>query len=151
MAKKKKTQEDWNINIGGGVHIERGDFIGRDKNVSVESGGIHVEGNVVINQQAALQEELFESLLKQIDQRLNIPPDTANNLKTNVQEFKAEADKGAQADEKYLARRIRNIEHLSPEIRDVLLETLTNPAAGLATIVKRVAERAKAQSGSARE
>ena len=145
MPKKKNAEDDWNVNIGGGVHIEKGDFIGHDKNVSVESGGIHVEGD-------ALQKELFESLLKRIDQRPNTPPEDADDLKTNVQEFKAEADKGEQADESFLARRLRNIERIAPDIGEVLLATVTNPAAGFAMIVKKVAERAsKSQNSPAQE
>jgi hypothetical protein len=152
MPKKKKTPDDWGVHIGGGVHIEKGDFIGRDKNVSVEAGGIHVEGDAEINQQAALQKELFESLLKQIGERPNTPPEDVDDLKTNVQEFKAEADKGEQADESFLARRLRNIERIAPDIGEVLLATVTNPAAGFAMIVKKVAERAsKSQNSPAQQ
>jgi len=152
MAKKKKSEDEWGVNIGGNVSIEKGDFIGRDKNVSVEAGGINVEGDARINTQAAMQKEFFENLLKQIDQRPNTPPEDADDLKTNVQEFKVEADKGDQADESFLARRLRNIERIAPDIGDVLLATLTNPAAGFAMIVKKVAERAsKSQSNPTQE
>src|SRR5512139_304179 len=92
--KKKKTEGDWNVNIGEGVHIERGDFIGRDKNVSVGAGGIYAGGDAEINRQTALQQELFESILKKIDERPNTPPEDAADLKTNVEEFKAETEKG---------------------------------------------------------
>lgn len=142
MTNKKKDQDDWNVNIGGGVNIERGDFIGRDKNVSVEAGGINVEGDVEVNQQAAMQKELFEDIQRQIEQRPNTPPEDVQDLKANVQEFQAEADKGEKADESFLARRLRNIERIAPDIGEVLLATVANPAAGFAMIVKKVAERA---------
>lgn len=141
MAKKKETPDDWNVNIGGNVSAGR-DFIGRDKKVSVAEGGINVEGSVEINNQAAMQKELFENILQQIEQRPNTPPEDTDDLKANVQEFKAEADKGEQADESFLARRLRNIERIAPDIGEVLVATIANPTAGFALIVKKVAERA---------
>jgi hypothetical protein len=148
MSKEEKDQGDWNVHIGGDINIQKGDFVGRDKNVSVESGGIHVEGDAQINQQAALQKELFESILRQIDQRPNTPVEDAADLKTNVEEFKSEAEKGDQADESFLARRLRNIERIAPDILEVLVATVANPAAGFALIVKKVAERAAKTQGS---
>jgi len=149
VDKKKQAEDDWNVHIGGGVHIEKGDFVGRDKNISVGAGGINVEGDAEINQQTALQKELFEHILKQIDQRPDTPPEDADDLKNNVQEFKAEADKGEQADESFLERRLRNIKRIAPDVSEVLLATVLNPAAGFALIVKKVAERAaKSPSGT---
>ena len=147
MDQEKHAGDDWSVHIGGGVQIEKGDFVGRDKNISVGAGGINVGGDAEINQQTALQKELFESLLKQIDQRPNTPPEDADDLKSNVQEFKAEADKGEQADESFLERRLRNIKRIAPDICEVLLATVLNPAAGFAMIVKKVAERAAASPG----
>ena len=141
VAKKKETPDDWNVNIGGTVNIGR-DFIGRDKKVSVAAGGINVEGDVEINNQVAMQKELFENIQRQIEERPNTPPEDIEDLKANVEEFKAEADKGEQADESFLARRLRNIERIAPDIGEVLLATIANPAAGFALIVKKVADRA---------
>ncbi len=149
MTEEKKAEGDWNVNIGGGVHVERGDFVGRDKNVSVGAGGIIVQGDAEINSQAALQKELFESILKRIEERPNTPPADADDLKANVQEFKAEADKGEQADESFLGRRLRNIQRIAPDIGEVMLATIANPAAGFAMIVKKVAERAALGKGEA--
>jgi hypothetical protein len=148
VTKDKQAEDDWNVHIGGGVYIQKGDFVGRDKNVSVEAGGINVEGDAEINQQTALQNKLIESLLKQIDQRPNTPPEDVDDLKNNVQEFKAEADKGEQADDSFLARRLRNIKRIAPDIGEVLIATVTNPVAGFAMIVKKVAERAAASPSS---
>lgn len=128
MAKKKEIPDDWNVHIGGNVHVE-GDFIARDKNVTV-------------NNQTAMQKELFESILQQIEQRPNTAPEDVDDLKANVQEFKTEANKGEEADESFLARRLRNIERIAPDIGEVLIATVANPAAGFALIVKKVAERA---------
>ena len=141
MAKKKATPDDWNVNIGGNVNVGR-DFVGRDKKVSIAAGGMHVEGSIEIDNQAAMQKELFESVLQQIEQRPNTSPEEVDDLKASVQEFKAEADKGEGADESFLARRLRNIERIAPDIGEVLVATIANPAAGFALIVKKVAERA---------
>lgn len=128
MARKKETPDDWNVHIGGNVTVG-GDFVGHDKNVT-------------INNQTAMQKELFESLLQQIEQRPNTPPEDVDDLKANVQEFQTEAEKGDEADETFLARRLRNIERIAPDIGEVLVATIANPAAGFALIVKKVAERA---------
>lgn len=148
MSDKNNDQEEWGVKIGGNVSIGKGDFIGRDKNVSVAAGGMNVEGDMTtVNNQAAVREELFEDILKKIEQRPDTPPEDTDDLKTNVQEFKAEAEKNDEADESFLARRLRNIERIAPDIGEVLLASLVNPAAGFALVVKKVAERASKGQG----
>jgi hypothetical protein len=145
MTDKNDNQDDGGVKIGGNVSIGRGDFIGRDKKISVAAGGTNVEGDMTVNDQAAVREELFEDILKKIEQRPDTPPEDTEVLKTNVREFKAEVDKGDQADESFLAARFRNIKRIAPDIGEVLLTSITNPAAGFALVVKKVAERAKSQ------
>ncbi len=156
-AKRKKSGSG--LQIGGSVHVTGGDLIAGDKNVKIDKGGVYVGGGVqgsniitgdsnkVANQESS-REMLFTDLIEKIKKR----PDTSNedkeDLQVNVAEIKAEAAKGEQADESFLSRRLRNIERIAPDIAEVVLITLTNPAAGFATIVKKVAERANKSAKS---
>ena len=155
-GKKKNTrnQSRDGLQIGGNVTVTHGDVVAGDKNIKVDKGGVftggHVQGanivtgdhNQVGNKQAE-QEAFFDELLKRIDQRPNTLPEDKEDLKANVAEIKAETEKGEQANETFLSRRLRNIMRIAPDIGEVVLTTLTNPVAGFATVIKKVAERAK--------
>lgn len=153
MAGKKRKSTS-GLQIGGGVHVTGGDFIAGDKNVKVDKGGIYVGGGVqgsnlisgdhnkIANQESS-REKLFADLNEQIQQRPNTSPEDKQDLQANVAEIKAEAARGEEADESFLSRRLRNIDRIAPDIFEVLLATLANPAAGFAMVVKKVAERAR--------
>ncbi len=153
MAGKRK-KNNVGLEIGGNVNVNHGDFIAGDKNVKVDKGGMFVGGDVKgsnlvtgdhdsVGNQITTREALFTELIKKIDQRPDTPPEDKEDLKANVTEIKAEAAKGEKADESFLLRRLRNIERIAPDIADVVLATISNPAAGFAMIVKKVAERAR--------
>lgn len=150
MPKKMKKTES-GLQIGGNVSITRGDFVGGDKNVRVDRGGVFVGGdvhgsNIVtgdhnrVGNDEAVGNTLFAEIVRQIEGRPNTSSEDKEDLKANVAEIKTEAEKGEQADESFLRRRLRNIERIAPDIADVVLATLSNPVAGFATIVKKVAE-----------
>ena len=149
--KKKKSGSE--LQIGGNVTLSRGDFVTGDKNVKVDKGGVFVGGDVQdsnivtgdhnqVGNQDSTREVLFTEVIKKIEQRPNTSPEDKEDLKANVVEIKAEAEKGEQADESFLSRRLRNIERIAPDIADVVLATLTNPVAGFSMIIKKVADRA---------
>jgi hypothetical protein len=157
MSTKSKKQ-DGDLHISGNVTVTGGDFVAGDKNVASGAGSVLVGGdmqggNIVtgdhnqISQDAAVA-ELFAQLLQKIDERPNTPPQDKEDLKANVAEIRAEVKKGEQADESFLARRIRNIERIAPDIADVVLSTLASPAAGLAMVAKKIAERMQKASNA---
>jgi hypothetical protein len=45
------------------------------------------------------------------------------------------------------AGRLRNIQRMAPDILDVVLAALSNPAAGFASVVKKVAQRIEESAG----
>jgi internalin A len=65
------------------------------------------------------------------------------DLVAEVDEIKDEVAKGEQANESFLSRRLRNLKKMAPDIADVALSTLANPAAGLGMIVQKVAKKIK--------
>ena len=65
------------------------------------------------------------------------------DLIAEVDEIKDEVAKGEQANESFLSRRLRNLKKMAPDIAEVALATLANPAAGVAVIVQKVAKKIK--------
>lgn len=153
MARKKKKADN-GLQIGGNVSVTRGDFVAGDKNIKINKRGVFVGGdvqdsNIVTGDQNRVgneeisREALFAELIKKIEQLPNASFDDKEDLKANVEEIKVEAEKGQQADESFLVRRLRNIKRIAPDIADVVLATLSNPVAGFASIIRKIAERAQ--------
>lgn len=158
MAAKKKKGDN-RLEIGGNVNMSGGDFVNGNKSVRVDKGGVYAGGDIQgstvvtgdhnqIGNTDTAQDELFRDLLKMIEQRPDTPPEDKDDLSASVEEIKAEADKGEKADETFLSRRLRNIERIAPDIADVVMATLANPAAGFAMVVRKVAERARKPSSA---
>ncbi len=151
-------KQDAGLQINGNVTVTGGDFVAGDKNIasgagSVVVGGDMQGGNIVsgdhnqISQDEAVV-ELFAQLLQKIEERPNTSPQDKEDLKANVADIQAEVRKGKDADEGFLAQRIRNIERIAPDIADVALSTLASPAAGLAMVAKKIAERMQKASNT---
>ena len=150
----RKTNTVGRLQIDGDVHIMRGDFVGGDKNISVDKGAVYVGGDVQGSQfvtgdgnqiggQELRRDDLFAEILEKIEQRSHTPIEDKEDLKANVAEIKSETEKEEQADPSYLARRLRNIQRIAPDIAEVVLATLANPMAGFAALVKNVAGHAQ--------
>ncbi len=152
MANSGK-KPDSGLHISGSVSVNHGDFVAGDKNVIAGQGNVIATGG---QQDASITtggrndgvdaEKLFAQLLERIDERPNTSAEDKDDLKANVAEIRAEAGKGKDADEGFVARRIRNIQRIAPDIADVVLSTIANPAAGLAMVAKKIAERAQKAS-----
>ena len=132
--------------------------MGRDKITKAEGGGIAIGGNVTgstlitgsnnlvgstVNQRVQSIQQIYNA----IEQRPNTDPLDKEDLKANVAEIKAEDEKGDQAEESFIARRLRNIQRMAPDILEVMLATIANPAAGFGMVAKKVAEKMQAGAG----
>jgi hypothetical protein len=51
-------------------------------------------------------------------------------------------------DEGFLSRHFRNIARMAPDLLDVIVATLTNSLAGLGVAVKKIADKAREETGS---
>ena len=153
-SKPKKSRQGSGFQIGGNVQITNGDLVTGDKTITVGQGAVFAGGNIEnsnivtghhnrVGGGEDPREVFFAELLQRIDQRPHTSGEDREDLKANVAEIQAEAARGNDADEPFLARRIRNIKRIAPDIAEVLLTTLVNPAAGFAVLVRRVAERAR--------
>jgi hypothetical protein len=133
------TGDQHTINTGGGAYIEGkvdtggGDFVGRDQH---KSTGLNAE-------QVA---RLFERINIEIDAKEMSETDK-QDLKADIKELKVEAEKGDQADDSFIMRRLRNIQRMTPDILEVVLAALTNPAAGFTLSVQKIARKMRAEGG----
>lgn len=132
--------------VGQGARAvgQRGIYIGGNANkANIVTGDRNVIGNQnIVDSQVQNQRQHFQILYQTIDERTGIDPADKADLKAEVKEVEAHViDKGDEADETFLERRLRNIRRIAPDILDVVLATLGNPAAGLGVVAKKVADR----------
>ncbi len=119
----------------GGSYIEgdvsmkgRGDFVGRDqKSIDVDAS-MHIQTS-------------FRSIYHHITTRPQTSEADRANIKAAVKEIENEAKKGERANKSFLSKRLKNLQKMAPDIWEVVLATLVNPAAGLGTIMSKITKR----------
>jgi hypothetical protein len=162
--------------IGGSVTVSGGDFVGRDKVVHGDEvhgdkvGGDKVEGDKITvgdvsgtgiaigrGAQAAVTQglggqdiaTLFAAVYQQIETRPEDPDVDKAELTETVQKVEAEAAKGEEASPKRIERWLKYLGSMAPDVLDVTVACLTNPVAGVATVIRKIAEKAKGQARAA--
>jgi len=128
-------------------------------NISDISGTVNIAGGNITTHQtssglsATEIRQLFDGLYQALDRRAGLPSADREDLKTDVQEIQAAVTDAAQQDKKidegFLAKRFRNMARMAPDLLDVVAATLANPLAGLGVAVKKIADRAKEETGAA--
>jgi hypothetical protein len=95
--------------------------------------------------------QVFETIYEKLEglpvQVETVTPEIVEDAKAEVDELQPEVEKGEQADERFLARRFRNLARMGPDILDVVTATLANPAAGVALVVRKIAQKAREEAG----
>jgi hypothetical protein len=148
---------------GGDVNVgEHGEFVGRDKTVGgdeIKVGDISGSTGVAIGRGASAEVEIgagvdideitkkFEEILQTIESRPEDPDVDKDELTETVQKIQAEATKGEVANPNKVERWLRNLVQMGPDIFEVVFATLTSPAAGIAAVIRSVAEKVKAEAG----
>ena len=66
-----------------------------------------------------------------------------------MQQTQEEAGKGDQADAGRMERLLRKVSAMAPDIGEVVAATLASPLAGVATVVRLVAQKAREGAGPA--
>jgi hypothetical protein len=153
--------------VGGNVNTGGGDFVGRDKVVhgdevhgdkvggdKITVGDISGSSGVAIGRGARATvthglggdelASLFAAVYRQVEARREDPDVDKEELAGVVQQVEAEAAKGEAANPAKVERWLGNLAAMAPDILDVTVACLTNPAAGVAAVIRKVAERAKA-------
>ena len=97
---------------------------------------------------------MFDGLYTKIESRPNTPPADKEDLKTDVKDIQTAViqavEKNEKVDEGFLSRRFRNIARMAPDILDVVAASLANPLAGLGVAVRKIAEKAKEETLTAK-
>lgn len=119
--------------VGGNVTVSHGDFVGRDQYKTVGASATEMA-------------ELFEKIFAKIETHPGLSETDKEDLKADLTDVKTESTKANQIDESFLVRRLRNIQRIAPDILDVVLAALSNPAAGFGVVVRKIAEKMKASS-----
>ena len=129
-----------------------GKNVGRDQIISAANGSVAFEGSVNNSQVFAIGNHRldtaykFASLFPQIENLPNLSTVDKSDLKAELKTFEDEDKKGPESNEGFLAQRLRSIRRISPDFLEVVIATITNPAAGFGTIAKKVAEKMKTES-----
>lgn len=140
----------YNIHVGQAQGLVVGD--GAQVTQTVTEGGVHGGAVVAAGRDAQVTQgatpeqirALFEPILRQVQARPADPNVDKEEIVAQVEQIREEAAQGAQANPKKLERWLRFLAAMAPDIGEVVIKTLTNPLYGLAEVVRKVAERARA-------
>jgi len=139
--------------VGGSVRVQGGSFVGRDSVTITGDGNVvgdHSRATVVRpGADPAAIARAFRDLYAAVEQKPDLPPQDRADLQSELQELESEVVKGETADERFVARRLRNIQRMAPDILEVVTATLTNPLLGIGTVARKVAERMRQEAESA--
>ncbi len=166
---EKPAGQSFNISVGGNVNGKMnvaggdinetniaGDNVTGDKiSVGSISGSTGVAigrgSSATVNQGADAAElaKVFADMFSQLDalKAKGVPETDIADAKETVEAVKEEAAKGDKADEGVITKHLRNIARMGPDILDVVTASLTNPVAGVAVVVKKIAAKARADAG----
>ncbi|HYN87464.1 MAG TPA: caspase family protein [Ardenticatenaceae bacterium] len=162
------------VNTGGGAYISGnvhvgGDFVGRDKITygdevrgnkvggdKIRVGDITGSQGVAIGRAAAasvssgLRGEELGLLFAAIYRQIEAGPDRAtmdkDELRETVKRVETEVAKGEQANADRVARWLRTLADAAPDILDVTVTALLNPAAGVAAVIRLAAEKVRSET-----
>ena len=148
MLNKQPVNQSGGVNISGresGVVYIGGDVVGRDKTTTTTTA--NTSGLT-----AADVAKLFDSLYQKIESKpREDQPAIREAVDTLKEAAQAEATQGVKPDEKAVTAAAKSLAVDAPDLltdaADVALATLANPAAGVITIIRKIAEKARALRG----
>lgn len=120
--------------------------------------GDHANANNYISAQAAEADPGAAELLRlfeEVNKRLEaLEADEREMVKPAVQQTAkaaAQIQQGDDSPEKqaFLEKRLKNLRAMAPEIGQVIIATLANPAAGIALTIQKIAQKAQAEAQAA--
>jgi hypothetical protein len=88
--------------------------------------------------------QLFGSIYEDIEARPEDPDVDKEELVGTVKKIEKEAAKGDKANANKVGRWLRFLADMAPDIKKVTAAALANPAAGVATAIRKIAEKAQA-------
>lgn len=128
MAGKKK-----NAGIRAG---DRSVVIGGDvKGSNIVSGDNNTVGIHNTNLSSS-----FKTIYRFVDSHPTLKPAEKEDAKAELKDIETALEE-TRPDEDFLARRLRNLQRMAPDIVDVVFETLKNPVSGVATVMQKIAKK----------
>lgn len=126
------------------------------ENISGINGNINIAGRDIGNNQFTVGlsadeiAQLFDGLYAYIETRQNSTSAEKEALQSEVEKIQSNVSeitlKNKKASEGFMLRRFRNIARMGPDILDVVIKTLSNPALGIAVMVNKIAKKAKEEA-----
>ncbi len=126
-------------------------FIGRDQNIHVGNRGVYIGGdaknNVIQTGDGNILsrgdvQQYFQPIYEKIAASA-LSEEDKKDLTVEVEAIEAEVVKGNDADESALARHLRSIRRIAPDILDVALAALQGPVAAFSAVASKVAQKMK--------
>ena len=139
MADEENKSRSGGVNFGGSGSVTvHGDVVGRDKITTTNTTGMSAAD--------------FAKVFDMIYQKVAAKPaqdqaDIRDAVDTIKVEAKKEAVEGKPPDEKAVKLSSQALVSMAPDVLEVAAATLANPAAGVALIIRKVLDRAKAMGG----
>lgn len=114
----------------------------------VLQGGINIKGNVNIKGKVAGRDIIeknvtntnisFAPVYQALKKNTTIPQKTKKVVEDSVKQIEEEVKKGDAAKASFIQQRLENIQKMAPDIAEVMIATLQNPAAGVGLAVKKI-------------
>jgi hypothetical protein len=106
---------------------------------NVTGSNVIAGNNNVVNQNKI--ENIFAPVYRAVDEHPTLAPELKEDVKAEIKDVEKEIKNGEQADESGMMRHLRNVGRMAPDILDVVVATLANPAAGLGMVAKKIAQK----------
>jgi hypothetical protein len=135
-----------NSHEGGNV-IQSGDIHIGDVNHSTLAVGSGARVNISRESQNNQIDKFFDLIYERIEAR---PADVdldKREISETVQKIQTEVVKSDQANVNKVECWLKTLALMAPDIFEVTVATLTNPIVGLGTVIRKVAEKARQESG----
>lgn len=127
-------------------------MLGKKKDgVSAGDGSIVIGGNVdrsnivmgnnnVVTNKNVNLEAMFKVINGAVDKHSKLSAAEKTDVKADLREVQSALEE-SDPDETFIARRLRNIKRMAPDIVEVAFETLKNPIGGVVEVIKRVSAK----------
>jgi hypothetical protein len=153
VPSNKKTASRKKAKTKSSGSSARGRIRNRASSINIEkisdiSGEVNIAGgDITITRISTLKsQQLFDSAYKKIEAKKQISSDQRDALVAEVEEIQSAVTAGPQnkdkLDESFLAHHFRNIARMAPDVLDVAVKTLANPALGLGEVARKIAIKA---------
>jgi hypothetical protein len=114
---------------------------------NVNGSNIVVGNNNTVSNTTINIAPLFNVIYQKLDSKKDIKPQEKEDVRAELMDVQQELEKPVP-DETFLARRLRNVQRMAPDILEVAFEILKNPLGGVAEVMKKVTKKIADEAGT---